>query len=103
MLKVSSEAIEQIRQYFLNKDRMPIRIFVAMNCSGAQFALALDESITNSDIIKKIDGFDFVVDTNLSKEVGDITIDFINNQFIITSEKQITSQINNCCGNCSCQ
>jgi hypothetical protein len=62
--------------------------------------LALDES-KECDNTHSVDGFDFVVDKDLSEQLGNVFVDFKSYGFTINSEHELPGAGKDCSG-CSC-
>jgi Fe-S cluster assembly iron-binding protein IscA len=76
MLQVTKSAIEKISEYFTDKELKPIRIFLLEGgCAPSSLALDVDE-IKDADTVIEIDGFQFLVDEDLMREVAPIKVDY---------------------------
>jgi len=76
MLEVTKLATDKLNEYFKNKEREPIRIFLnSGGCGGPSLAMALDEQKDTDDVFD-IDGFKYIVDKELMKEAEPIKVDF---------------------------
>jgi iron-sulfur cluster assembly protein len=76
MLEITNLATDKLNEYFKDKERKPIRIFLnSGGCGGPSLALALDEQ-KNTDDVFDIDGFKYIVDKELMKEAEPIKVDF---------------------------
>jgi iron-sulfur cluster assembly protein len=76
MIKVTTLAANKLTEYFKNKERQPIRIFLKTGgWGGPSLTMALDEP-KETDSIFDIDGFKFIVDQDLLIKVAPITVDF---------------------------
>lgn len=105
MVSVSEKAETALKDYFKDKDVVPIRIFLQSGCSGSSLAMALDEA-NDADDIFKVNGFTFVVDKTLHSEAKDISLDFIDegmrSGFTLNSEVELGGGGGGCGGGCSC-
>ena len=76
MLEVTKSATYEIAEYFKDKERKPIRIFLlAGGCGFPSPVMDVDE-IKNTDDVFDIDGFQFVVDKDFLKEAEPIKVDY---------------------------
>ena len=76
MLQVTKSAIEKISEYFKDKPLNPVRILLhAGGCTMPSLALDVDEP-QDTDEVFDIDGFQFVINRILLKEVGPIKVDY---------------------------
>ena len=76
MLEVTKSATDEIAKYFRGKEVKPIRIFLnSGGWGGPGLALALDEPKDTDDVFK-INGFQFVINTDLLKQAEPIKVDF---------------------------
>lgn len=83
MLELSPSAHEQIANYFKGKEISPIRIFLNQGgCCGPSLAMALDNPLATDESIT-VNGFTFVVDKALLKQIQPIRIDFMQYGFKI--------------------
>ncbi len=96
MFTVSEAAQKQIKEVFKDREIKPIRIFFSQGgCCGPEMAMAIDEKRDN-DSVFEVDGFEYVVDSNLLKQANPINVDFHPNGFVVSS--QLTSGGGGCSG-----
>ena len=102
MLEVTPAASEQIKEYFKDKQAMPIRVFLnSGGWGGPSLAMALDES-KDTDKVFNVDGFDYVVDKEFLKEAQPIKVDFLDIGFKVTSSLVLDSSCGGCSSSGSC-
>ena len=110
MVQVSDLALEKLSEYMnQNNITTPIRITVMGGCSGPALGLAVDEK-KDSDEVVVMDKLTFLIEENLSKECGDVAIDFVDagpkSGFSITSTNPLQGagcNPNSCgSGGCGC-
>jgi iron-sulfur cluster assembly protein len=76
MLEVTKVAIDELTEYFKNKERKPIRIFLnSGGWGGPRLAMVLDEP-KDTDTVFDIDGFTFIVDEALLIKAAPIKVNF---------------------------
>jgi iron-sulfur cluster assembly protein len=66
-----------------------------------RLALALDES-KDCDDIHSVDGFNFVIEKDLTAQIGNVQVDFASYGFTITPEQPF-AETGKDCGGCSCK
>lgn len=89
MLTVSESAVKELDAFFADKEKSPIRVYLAPGgCSGPRLALALD---TPGDDDSAFDqgGYNFCVNKNLLEQTGDISIDVSYMGFTVDSKNAI--------------
>jgi iron-sulfur cluster assembly protein len=75
MLEVTPRASQFMREYFSDKKKRPIRLFVKLGgCGIRSFGVAL-ENPKKSDYIFKIDGFQYIINKLLLERVQPIKVD----------------------------
>lgn len=85
MIEVTKSAIQEIKNFFADKDIMPIRVFVASGgWAGPSIALALDEQ-KNTDDVFEIDGFKFIAEKEFMKQASPVKIDYLATGFKVDS------------------
>lgn len=80
-LNVTTTAINEIKKIMEKKDALDkkIRVYVAgFGWGGPSYGIALDEQ-NKEDITEDIDGITFLVDKNLSDQVGAFNVDYTKN------------------------
>ncbi len=76
MLEITKLATDKLNEYFIGKERKPIRIFLnAGGCGGPRLTMALDEP-KDTDSVFDINGFQFIIDEDLLIEARPIKVDF---------------------------
>ncbi len=76
MLKVTEKAQQEIAEYFKDKERTPIRIFLnSGGWGGPSFTMALDEP-KDSDETFEIGNHPYVIDKELLAEAAPVIVDF---------------------------
>ena len=113
MIEMTPEASQALKTVMAEKNlEPPIRIFMQSGCGGAQLALGVDQA-REGDEQYAVDGVDFVVQKELSETVGDMKLDFINEEtqqgFMLSSSKPLPQPAScgtgggcgdGCCGGC---
>ncbi|MCF8033755.1 MAG: IscA/HesB family protein [Desulfarculaceae bacterium] len=113
MMEMTPEASQALKTVMAEKKlEPPIRIFMQSGCGGAQLALGVDEA-RDGDETFAVDGVDFVVQKELSEVVGDMKLDFVNQDgqqgFMLSSSKPLPQPDScgtgggcgdGCCGAC---
>ncbi len=74
MLKITDKAKEVLDQHFEEKDKEPIRIYIASACSGTRLALGIDSAKEGDESIN-LEGYDFVIDNELFEQAKPMVID----------------------------
>lgn len=100
MIEITPSVTEQLDNYFQDKEKAPIRVYLAAGCGGESLSLALDTEL-ETDLTKEIDGYTFLVDKELSQQAGAIKMDMTPEGFAITSEVQVGGGGCGCGGSCS--
>lgn len=96
MVTVSENAANELTDFFSDREKSPIRIYLAPGgCSGPRLALALDAP---GDADQTFDqaGFNFCIDKELLTQTGDISIDVSCMGFAVESANQMGG--GGCCG-----
>ncbi len=95
MINVTEAATKELTTFFKDKEISPIRVHLEDGgCSGMRLSLALDkpcdgdESTTHGD-------FTFLINEELAKTTGTVTIDMTQYGFAVDSENPVG-------GGCSC-
>lgn len=97
MLSVSENAVKELDEFFSDKEKSPIRIYLAPGgCSGPRLALALD---TPGDADQTFDeaGYSFCAEKDLLAQTGDISIDVTYMGFAVESANPMGGG-GGCCG-----
>lgn len=97
MLEMTDNAQKELDAYFADKEKSPIRIFLAPGgCSGPRLALALDEPNDKDDVFEN-SGYTFCVEKALTAEASFMKLDMTHMGFTVDSDLPIQSG-----GGCSC-
>ena len=89
MFTVSESAVKELDGFFAEKEKSPIRIYLAPGgCSGPRLGLALDKP-EDDDQVFDASGYTFCVNKELFAATGDISIDLSEMGFAVESAKQI--------------
>ncbi len=96
MITVSQSAQQELARYFEGKEAQPIRVHLADGgCSGPRLSLALDEQ--RDDDTSVVQGeYTFLIDNELLKATGAVSVDMTQYGFTVDSEKQVGG------GGCGC-
>lgn len=103
MVSLSDTARAELDNYFADKEKSPIRVFLNKGgCCGAALALALDDAQEGDDIFD-LDGYTFVVEKELSALAGPISVDMSEYGFTVSSNLKLESGScgSSCSGGCS--
>src|SRR5690554_1664107 len=85
MVNISANALEELNTFFADKEKSPIRVFLAPGgCSGPRMALALDEPNENDEVMEQ-EGFKFIVEKDLYEKAKPISIDISAMGFTVDS------------------
>lgn len=75
LISVTPKATRLMADYFKDKEKQPVRIFVRLGgCGIRTFGIALEPRL-DSDRVFEIDGFTYIIAKTLLKRVQPITID----------------------------
>ena len=75
MLEVTPRAARVVADFFKDREKQPIRIFVRLGgCGIRTFGVALEEA-KKSDAVFEIEGFHYIINQNLLQMVQPITFD----------------------------
>jgi iron-sulfur cluster assembly protein len=97
MIEITERATKLLLEHFQNKKRRPIRLFVKLGgCGIRSFGIALEKP-QETDEIFEIEGFQYIIDKKLLKNVEPIKVDSDGFGFRI-SGSGIAHQHG--CGNC---
>lgn len=98
MITVSKEARTELAAYFEDKEKTPIRIYLAPGgCSGPRLALALDEPGEEDKSVED-NGLTFCMNTELLTSVGSVSITMSPMGFLIEPEIPLPGGGGGCCG-----
>ncbi|MDQ7831340.1 MAG: IscA/HesB family protein [Desulfovibrionaceae bacterium] len=96
MVEITEAARRELDGYFADKEKAPIRIYLsAGGCSGPRLALALDEAKDTDDLFD-VDGYNFIVDKELSAQAAPMRVDMSYMGFTVQSSLQLGD------GGCGC-
>jgi Fe-S cluster assembly iron-binding protein IscA len=99
MIKLTSDAGQAIRSFLAeNKLKPSIRIDLrSSGCCDASLALSAD-TIREDDLVEELDGITFLIDTEIDRLVGDITISYVDDLgikgFALTSSRPVSEWSN---------
>jgi iron-sulfur cluster assembly protein len=85
MITLSDSAKEQLDGYFADKEKSPIRVFLAGGCCGPKLSLALDEPKDGDDTFEA-GGYTLLAEKTLLAASGAISIDMTEYGFSVDSE-----------------
>jgi len=101
MITLSEAAREQLDGYFADKEKSPLRIFLAGGCSGPRLSLALDESRDGDETVET-QGYTLLAEKSLLAAAGKIAIDASEYGFSVESENQLGGGSGGSCGSGCC-
>lgn len=102
MFNVTEKAQEQIKEYFTDKDLMPVRVFLHQGgCGGPQLAMALDDK-KNTDTVFTFAGIEYLVDSEFLEQAKPIDVDYIESGFKVTSSLELGGGCSSCGTEGSC-
>ncbi|TVQ99811.1 MAG: adhesin [Desulfovibrionales bacterium] len=101
MIEITPSVKDQLDNHFADKAKSPIRIYLAAGCGGERLSLGLDTE-QETDLVKEISGYTFIVDKELSNKAGAIMVDMTPYGFSVSSEVQVGGGGGGCGGGCSC-
>ena len=85
MITLSEAARDQLDGYFADKEKSPLRIFLAGGCCGPKLSLALDEPRDNDETVVA-HGYTLLAEKQLLSAAGAISIDAGEYGFSVESE-----------------
>ncbi len=89
MLEVSESALKELDEYFVDKEKAPIRIYLAPGgCSGPRLALALDEPGDGDEVFAQVN-HTFCMNKDLLEKTGAVKIDLSYMGFSVESANPI--------------
>ena len=101
MVELTDKARQELDAYFADKEKSPIRIFLAPGgCSGPRLSLALDEA-QDTDETYTYDGYTFVVEKGLAGEGQPFTVDMSYMGFVVDSKLELGGGGSCSTGGCS--
>ena len=84
MLTISENAVKELDAFFSDKEKSPIRVYLAGGCSGPRLSLALDAP-GDDDISEEASGYVFCMEKALHDQAGDISVDVSVMGFVVDS------------------
>lgn len=97
MLELTAAARQELDAYFSDKDKTPIRVYLAPGgCSGPRLGLALDDAKPDDEVIALEGGLTFLVEKELFAAAKPITVDASAGGFAVSSSLQFAG------GGCGC-
>ncbi len=97
-IEVTDPAIEQIGEYFKDKEASPIRVFLNEGgWGGPSFAMALDEP-KETDNTYEVGNYKFIVDKAFMEKATPIKVDFTQFGFSISSSIELGQGCGGSCG-----
>lgn len=88
MISLSDDARQQLDGYFEDKEKAPIRVFLAGGCCGPKLSLALDE-VREGDDSFELSGYTVVAEKALLEATGAVSIGVNEFGFSVDSENPI--------------
>ncbi|MBI5518816.1 MAG: IscA/HesB family protein [Desulfovibrio sp.] len=88
MITLSDPAKNQLDGYFADKEKSPIRIFLAGGCCGPKLSLALDEPREGDETVEA-GGYTLLAEKALLAASGKISIDMTEYGFSVESENEL--------------
>jgi len=101
MITLSDAAREQLDGYFADKEKAPLRIFLAGGCCGAKLSLALDEFRDGDESVES-QGYTLLAEKSLLAAAGKVVIDAGEYGFSVESENQLEGAGSGGCGSGGC-
>lgn len=99
MITLSEAARDQLDGYFADKEKSPLRIFLAGGCCGPKLSLALDEPRDGDESVETL-GYTLLAEKALLAAAGKIAIDAGEYGFAVESENQLGGSGGGCGGGC---
>lgn len=97
MITVSKDAHKEIESFFSDKEKSPIRVYLAPGgCGGPHLALALDEPGTEDATVED-EGILFCINKELLSRIGSASIGLTPMGFIIEPEIPFPNMGGGCC------
>lgn len=88
MISLSESAKDQLDGYFADKEKSPIRVFLAGGCCGPKLSLALDEPREGDESVEA-HGYTLLAEKALLAASGKISIDMTEYGFSVESENEL--------------
>jgi Fe-S cluster assembly iron-binding protein IscA len=90
MIMLTETARQELEAYFSEKEKTPLRVFIASGCQGPRLALALDDPTEDDEQVK--DGsLVLCIAKDLYALTGKITVDMNPMGFVVNSENPLSS------------
>ena len=100
MIVLSEEARQELEQYFADKEKTPIRIYLAPGgCGGPRLGLALDEP-GDDDTTVEDHGITLCINKDLLEQVEGVTIRMTPMGFLVIPKKEFPEVEGGSCGSC---
>ncbi len=102
MLEVSESALKELDEYFADKEKAPIRVYLAPGgCSGPRLALALDDPGEDDQVFTQ-PNYTFCISKELLELTGAVKIDLSYMGFSVESANPIGGGggCSGCAGSC---
>jgi Fe-S cluster assembly iron-binding protein IscA len=100
MVTLEPSAKNELDAYFTDKDKTPIRIYLAPGgCSGPRLALALDEP-GDDDSTLDTGGYTFTMNKSLHEQVQSVTISVSCGGFAVVPEVALPNMGGGGCSGC---
>ena len=98
MITVSESAVKELNEFFSDKEKSPIRVYLAPGgCSGPRLALALDAPGGDDEVFEQA-GYSFCINMDLFGQTGDISVDVTYMGFSVESANPMGGGGGGCCG-----
>jgi Fe-S cluster assembly iron-binding protein IscA len=102
MFTVTERAQQQILEYFKDKEKMPIRVFLNQGgCAGPSLAMAVDEK-KETDFVHEEADIVYVIDSAFLEEAKPVNVDFTDVGFKISSSLKLGGGCSSCGSAGSC-
>lgn len=79
-IKVAKEALEQLKNRYVNPDRAFRVMINGFGWGGPVFGIVLDEQL-EGDHLEELDGIKFVVNEDILNQFGSFNVDYVANFF----------------------
>ncbi len=100
MFELTQNAQKELNDYFGDKEKASVRVYLAGGCGGPHLALALDDP-TDEDSVFTEGGFSFCIEKALLGVVESVKIDGGPMGFLVDTGKPLPSMGGGCGGCCS--
>lgn len=104
MITITESASKELENYFADKEKENIRIYMAGGCGGPRLALALDEASAEDESYSQ-SGFSFCMEKSLATALGDVHMDLTPMGFSVEASNPLPASSNQGCGcgsSCGC-